>query len=190
LMILCLSISTVSFWLYGPVVLNLLHGVSLIVAGYIAVAEAIAWSLAAIIVANAAPSAEKMVIRLGALMIVVSISVLALSLSAGWIGITAAAVICQGGGFGCLWGFTMRRIVEAAAEEQRTITTSAIPTIQRMGYAIGASLSGIVANAAGFSEGLSAGAAQQVAFWAFAAFVPIAGLGLANALRLTSWRDE
>ena len=65
---------------------------------------------------------------------------------------------------------------------------SAIPTLHRLGYAIGAAAIGIVANAAGFGEGISAESARNVGFWIVAASIPFAGLGLLAALNFV--RDK
>jgi uncharacterized membrane protein YtjA (UPF0391 family) len=55
--------------------------------------------------------------------------------------------------------------------------------MQRIGYAVGAALSGIIANASGFSEGLSGETAAGVARWLFLAFVPLGALGCLAAIR-------
>jgi uncharacterized membrane protein YtjA (UPF0391 family) len=54
--------------------------------------------------------------------------------------------------------------------------------MQRIGYAVGSALCGIVANASGFSEGLSSATAAGVAKWLFLAFVPLGLLGCAAAI--------
>ena len=54
--------------------------------------------------------------------------------------------------------------------------------MQRIGYAVGAALCGIVANASGFSEGLSGETAESVAQWLFLAFVPLGVIGCLAAI--------
>jgi len=51
---------------------------------------------------------------------------------------------------------------------------------------VGAASCGIIANAAGFAEGLSGQTAQSVASWLFLAYVPLALVGVLAALRLTA----
>jgi hypothetical protein len=60
--------------------------------------------------------------------------------------------------------------------------------MQRTGYAVGAASCGIIANASGFSKGLSGETAAGVASWLFIAFLPLAALGCLAAWRLT--RDQ
>ena len=57
--------------------------------------------------------------------------------------------------------------------------------MQRIGYAVGAALCGIIANASGFSQGLSPETAEGVARWLFLAFLPLAFLGCVAAVWVT-----
>ena len=52
-------------------------------------------------------------------------------------------------------------------------------------FALGAAVAGIVANMAGFSEGLTVEAAKQAAFWVFAAFIPLSLVANVAAWKLT-----
>ena len=98
-------------------------------------------------------------------------------------GVLACAIV-QGGGFGICWPFVTRMIVASARPDESAIASSAVPTIQRIGYAVGAAIAGIAANVAGFSHGLSAETAAGVARFLFAAFLPFGLIGLWTALRL------
>ena len=57
--------------------------------------------------------------------------------------------------------------------------------MQRIGYAVGAAMTGIIANAVGFSEGLSAETSAGVASWIFLAFLPLGVIGCMAAVNLT-----
>ena len=72
-----------------------------------------------------------------------------------------------------MWSFIVRRIITAAPSAEQDIASSATPTTQQIGFAIGAAISGIVANMLGFNENMAAAELQNVAFWVFAAFVPV-----------------
>ena len=65
----------------------------------------------------------------------------------------------------------------AGADEVQRIS-GAIPTIQRLGYALGAAYVGIVANASGLLSIETAADAAKVARWVFASCVPFAAIGL------------
>ena len=82
-----------------------------------------------------------------------------------------------------MWGFIIRRIIDASAEGERDRTSSSVPITQQAGFAIGAALSGLIANSMGVSDGASIGLIEEIAFWLFAGFVPIAIIG-----NIFAWR--
>ncbi|MEP9399539.1 MFS transporter [Mesorhizobium sp. KR2-14] len=186
IMVATFSVATCSFAVYGPLLLTSLHGISLLTAGYIIAAESIAWSILSILVANAPPRHERLIIVGGAAMIAAGIAGFAHAVPAGSIALILLCALLQGGGFGIAWPFVTRVIVAAADPGDSTIASSAVPTMQRIGYAVGAASCGIIANAAGFSEGLSGQTAQNVATWLFLAYVPLALVGVLAAVRLTA----
>jgi MFS family permease len=176
-MIATFSIATVSFGLYAPLILTSLHGMTLITTGYIIASESISWSVLSILVANAPQHRERLIITLGAFMIAGGIAGFAYAVPKGALALILVCAILQGGGFGIAWPFVTRIIVAAAQPSERTIASSAVPTMQRLGYAVGAAIAGIIANAGGFSKGLSAETAAGAASWLFVAFLPLALLG-------------
>jgi len=176
-MIGAFSVETCSFGLYAPLILTNLHGIPLLTTGYIIASESISWSILSILVANAPPQRERLIITLGAFMIAGGVAGFAYAVPAGSVPLILACAILQGGGFGIAWPFVTRMIVAAAPPSERTIASSAVPTMQRLGYAVGAAIAGIIANAGGFSHGLSAATAAGAASWVFVAFLPLAVIG-------------
>lgn len=184
IMMAAFSVGTITFSIYGPLILTSLHNVPILTTGYIIAAESIAWSVTSIVVANARPERERTIILLGSLLIFAGMIGFTWAVPAGSLPMILACAILQGGGFGIAWPFVIRLVVSSAREEERTVTSSAVPTMQRIGYAVGAALAGIIANAAGFSQGLSGETAEGVAQWLFLAFIPFGVLGCIAALRL------
>jgi len=187
-MIGTLSVSTVSFAVYAPLLLTQLHGIPILTTGYIIASESIAWSILSIAVANAPVRYERPIIILGALMITGGLVGFAYAIPAGSIPWILVCALLQGGGFGITWPFATRMIVAAAPPAESTVTSSAVPALQRIGYASGAAAAGIVANAAGFQEGLTTTSAAGVASWLFLAFVPLALIGCAASVAMTRVR--
>lgn len=182
-MVATLSVATCSLAVYGPLLLTALHGISILTTGYIIAAESISWSILSILVANAPPRRERAIIVTGAVMIAAGIAGFAYTIPLGSIPLILLCALLQGGGFGIAWPFVTRVIVAAAQDDERTIASSAVPTMQRIGYAVGAAATGIVANAAGFADGLNPATAARVAPWVFLAFVPLAMVGCVAAAR-------
>jgi MFS family permease len=157
---------------------------SLLATGYLIAAESIAWSILSIIVANAKPKHERTIILLGVSMIAAGVAGFAYAVPNGSVPLLVACAVMQGGGFGIAWPFVTRMIVAAAPPSESTVASSGVPAMQRIGYSVGAASCGLVANAAGFSEGLTQDAARNVAVWVFLGFVPLALVGVAAAARL------
>ena len=82
------------------------------------------------------------------------------------------------------WAFLLRRIVAGVPAGERERASSAMPTLQMIGYAVGAAASGMVANTLGLADGASRDVVRSVAFWVFAAFLPLALLGVFAAWRV------
>ncbi|MBZ9821846.1 MFS transporter [Mesorhizobium sp. CA4] len=185
-MVAAFSMATCTFTIYGPLLLTTLHGIPILTTGYIIAAESIAWSILSILIANAPLERERLIIVVGALMIASGLAGFAYTIPAGSIPLILLCALLQGGGFGVCWPFLTRVIVASARDGEQTIASAAVPTMQRIGYAVGAALAGIVANASGFSEGLNREAAAGVAGWLFMAFVPLGVFGCLAALRIFS----
>lgn len=185
-MVAAFSLATCSFGVYGPLLLTTLHGVPLLTTGYIIAAESISWSILSILVANAPPHRERSIIVVGALMITAGIAGFAHAVPAGSLWLIVFCALLQGGGFGIAWPFVTRVIVAAALPDERTIASGAVPTMQRIGYAVGAATTGIIANAAGFAAGLNRETAGHVAPWVFLAFLPLAIFACVAAIKASS----
>jgi MFS family permease len=184
MMVGALAVSTCSFGFYGPLLLAGLHNFSPLTTGLIIASESISWSILSILIANASPRREPLIVIGGAFMVVAGIAGFAFAVPSGSIPVILFCALLQGGGFGILWPFASRRIIEAAPDHERNIAASAFSTMQRLGYATGAALSGIIANLYGFSGGFTKEAAAAASSILFLAFIPLALIGLAASVRL------
>jgi MFS family permease len=180
-----LGISSMSFIVYGPFVLDAIYGVKALTAGYIIAVEALGWTFAAVIFSGTTQRAEIWLIRAGAGIFTVAIVGFAVFMPQGHLYAVIPWAVLQGAGFGMMWGFIVRRVVAAVPADERDRASAAMPTIHQIAFAIGAASSGVVANLAGFSDGIDPLSAKAVAFWVFAAFIPITLLANIAAWRLT-----
>jgi hypothetical protein len=77
----------------------------------------------------------------------------------------------------------VRRVVAAALPRDRELAAGAVPTLQMLGYALGAASAGLLANVMGFTAEAAEATVISVARWIFLAFLPLCGLGI-----LAAWR--
>ena len=76
-------------------------------------------------------------------------------------------------------------LLGALSDEDRAIGASAITAVRQSGAAVGAAVSGLAANLAGFSGGLTDASARAASVWIFLAVIPLALAGAWAAFRLT-----
>ena len=172
-LVITASIATMSFLVYGTFILETLFGVTPLIAGYIVALESVSWGITAVLISGASESKEGIIIRSGSILITVGLIGFSFSMSGDSLWWIIFWAICQGAGFGMMWSFIVRRIITGATSSEQDIASSSVPTTQQIGFAIGAAASGIVANMFGFDENMTAIVLQKVAFWIFAAFIPV-----------------
>src|SRR5260221_5300099 len=173
LMVFALSAATTAFWAYGPLILQVAFAVDPLSSGYLMAAEAIAWSVCTMMIAGARESMDWLLIRLGAALIALSGAGFIIAMPVGALPGILVCMLLQGAGFGICWPFIVRRIVILATASERDLAASAAPTVQRIGYAVGAAAAGIAANAAGLGDGATVETARAAGFSVFAAFLPL-----------------
>jgi len=110
---------------------------------------------------------------------------LALTIGAGSAVAVFAAGLVFGAGFGLCWSLTNRRVLAALPADERAIGAAASPTAQAIGSATGAAAAGAIANLLGLAHAFTPARAAAEAPWLFAAFLPLTGLGLLAAARLS-----
>lgn len=189
LAVFALAVGTTGFWAYGPLLLDALFGISPMISGYLLAGEAMAWSLTTMAISGLPLSAGAALIRSGTAMVVTGAAALALVVPAGWLPGIVVCLLLQGAGMGLCWPAIVQRAVRCAEPEEGTLAAAAPGTVQRIGFAVGAAMSGIFANLAGLAQGVSPEAARAASFWVFAAFVPILLAALPGAWRFTTDRD-
>src|SRR5262245_18451202 len=173
LMVLTLATATVSFTVYGPLLMAKLFHVLPLTAGFMVALESVAWTILAIVFAGAPARREPVLIRVGALVITAGVIGLAVTMPRGPAWALGPWVALQGAGFGMCWAFVLRRIVAGVPAGERERASAAVPTLQMIGYAVGAAASGVVANSLGLSEHAPDATVRAVGFWVFAAFLPL-----------------
>ncbi len=189
-MVLCFSAATIAFSVYGPLLITQLHGVSALVAGYLVAASSIGWSVMSILVASAEERHDGALILSGMAVLTASIIGFMFAVPFGPLWLVLVCAVSEGIGFGMSWTFILRRVTALAPEGDTERASSAMPTLQQLGYALGAAYVGIVANAAGIGDRIDPAAAKAVGFWIFAASLPLAAIGLHAAWRFVSFRGR
>ncbi len=187
-MILCFTMATMAITVYGPLFMVYLHQVSILTAGYIVACTSVGWSLGAVACSGIPASLDTRTILAGMVMLTLSIAGFFYAIATGPVILLALLALLEGAGFGVAWASILRRMLTLADQQDRERVSAAIPTIQRLGYAIGAAWIGIVANAGGLDVDTSRETTQAVTRWVFGACLPMALVGLLAAVRFVGRR--
>ncbi len=180
-----LTAASMGFSIYGPPILQAVRGFTPLWAGYAIGAESMAWTVAAMSVAHAGPLWDARWIRFGAILLTLSLVILALTMADGPLAWMLIGGALMGAAFGFSWAFMSRRLLAALSDEDRAIGSSGITAVRQTGAAAGAAISGVAANLAGLSDGLTAASARAASVWVFASVIPLALVGAWGAFRLT-----
>ena len=182
-MIFAMSASAVVFGVYGAAILQVLYGLSPLVAGYVVASDAVGWTLTALIVSGQPERRHGAFILAGAATITAGMILLATAIGSRNVWLVTASGLIMGAGFGLAWSLVTRRILIALSPQDRAIGASATPTTQMIGSAVGAAAAGAIANLLGLAHAFTAATAAGAASWLFAAFLPLAVAGLLAGLR-------
>jgi MFS family permease len=187
---LLLSVATTGLITYGPLLMARLHGFDAVASGLILMTESVGWSLVAIATANLKREREPVAILGGFVAVASGIGLLGPAIAGGSAAAIAICALLQGGGMGAAWAFFVRRATVLAGTREGDRVAAAIPTSQRLGYALGAAASGIIANASGFADSPDKGVALAANWRIFMLSLAPAVAGIAIAWHFLRFREE
>jgi len=134
---------------YTPYLLQFHRGQSPTMAGYLGAVHAVAWSVAAVLVARLTPRGQAVCIQAGPVLIGTGLAGLAWALPAQPMAWVVVSLLLIGSGFGVSYAFLNQRVMAAAQKGQEDATAGSAPTLGALGGAIGAAIAGLVGQAVG-----------------------------------------
>jgi len=186
--LLCVTYSPLQ--LYVPMFLQQLHGLDPLAAGLSVATASFAWTAASLATASASESSRDRLVIAGPATMGVSLIAIAVLTPHSALLLVVPAIVLLGIGIGQCWPFVAQRIMEGAKAGDETVAASSVPTIQQMGFALGAAIAGLIGNAAGLSIANSNEAMMQAASWVPGSFVVPAILATAMGVRLRGARSS
>ncbi|MGE4250947.1 MAG: MFS transporter [Parvibaculaceae bacterium] len=170
--------------IYVPYFIQVLHGQSPFVAGYLAALMSIGWTSGSLISAGwSEPLARRSIVVAPVLMasgLVVAAIFMPVHGEGDWLVLAPAclAFTVVGLGIGLGWPHLYTHIIEAAPAREQDLAVGAIVTVQLFAWSLGAAAAGMTANFAGITDPGGVAGASLAARWLFAVFAlaPLAGL--------------
>ncbi len=180
---LLMPLGQASTAVFLPITVQNLWGYRPVVAGIVVATMALSWSSSALLVPLPRALTPVRCIRVGALLTTLGLAAATLAIPRHTLLPLLAAQVTIGVGFGLGWGFLNQVGAEAAPEAERDLAAALLPTTQNAGYALGAAVAGLIANATGYARELAMGAGHG-GIAVFATGSALAALGALASLRL------
>ncbi|MGN7805201.1 MFS transporter [Ensifer sp. 22521] len=175
--------------IYVPYLLQELHELSPLAAGYIAALMSIGWTAGSMTSAHWHGERAKQTIFAGPAFGFIGLALIALFMPmAGAEFLVIAAPLCVGiiavgFGMGFAWPHIVTAVYEFAPEGEAEKASSSITTVQLFAAALGAALAGLTANLAGI-EASSEGGVALATTWLFGLFALLPALAVLTARRV------
>ena len=176
--------------IFVPIFLQGLHGLDPLGAGYMVAGASFGWTGMSLIVAGTSPERTGRLLVAGPLMMAAGLLGMALLMPQQPVLLVFPAIALVGAGIGACWAFIAQRVMNGAREGEENLAASSVATVQQTGFALGAALAGLAANAAGLSAGLDRADIASAAFWVPASFMVAALAALLAGLRLAGMRGR
>ncbi len=184
-LVFLLGMSTTPGGVYVPLLVQVLHDVTPAGAGYLYAVQSLSWTAGTLLSARVSPARAHTVIMLGPVLTATGFAGLFFTIGSGPVVAIAVSLMLVGVGIGTCWAHIGTAILSSARPDEGALTASMIPSTQLFAVALGAALSGVIANAAGLAAGASPPAAALAGAWLFGSFVaaPLAAFVIASRLR-------
>jgi MFS family permease len=165
--LLLFSITHTSIGIFLPLVLQVLHDVTPLAAGYGNAMLAVSWTAASFITAGWRGPLERMALLGGPILAALSVAALA-----GGVVELHPLVICLlsglvGFGIGMANIHLAATVMRIAEQRHESLTASSIPTMRSLGISFGAAGAGLIANSAGLGAGIGETAVAAAATWVY-----------------------
>jgi MFS family permease len=174
--------------IFIPIFLQGVHGLDPLGAGYMVAGASFGWTGMSLVVAGAPAERTGRLLIAGPVMMALGLLGIALLMPLKPAPVVFPAIALVGAGIGSCWAFIAQRVMSGAREGEENLAASSIATVQQTGFALGAALSGLVANAAGLSAGLNKVDIAAAAFWVPMSFVLAALAATIAGVRLVTLR--
>jgi len=145
--------------IYIPYFLQTLHGMTPLVSGYLTALVALGWTLAAFFTGTLSGRTAGFAIVAGCTVEAVSCILLAIFLAREngsgdlmLLGPPVVAIFLIGAGVGLAWAHLVAKVLHIVGDAEQDKASAAISSVQSLGSAFGASISGVIVNSTGLVD--------------------------------------
>ena len=177
--------------MFVPLFLQRLHAQPPLIAGYMVALVAVGWSTSSVVTSSWTGSKSRLALIAGPLLQAIGAIGLALFIGRDNAGgdllplvPVAVALVLLGIGIGTAWPHVTTRLLQAAPDGERDLTSASISMVQLFASGLGAAVAGVIVNGAGLAAGDTALNNLNAANWLYGLFivVPLAALPIVWAI--------
>lgn len=179
--------------IFIPYFLQVLHGVTPLISGYLVALVALGWTVAAFFSGSFSGRKANAAIVAGCVVEAVATGILAVFLARANPGAhlailvpAAVAMFMMGFGVGLGWAHLVAKVLKLVADSEQDKASAAIPTMSSLGSAFGAAFAGVIANGAGLVEPGGIAGALSAASWLYLIMALPGLIAIGAALSLTA----
>lgn len=190
-LVMLLLLVTICSDVYIPYFLQVLHGVTPLVSGYLVALLALGWTIAAFVTVRFQGRSANRIVVIGAVVETAATVLLVFTLARhnpdsglALLALSTLFIFLMGFGIGMGWAHLVTHVMRLAPAGETDKASAAITTMQSLGAAFGAALAGIIVNSAGLVEPGGIPGAVSAARWLYLLLALPAALGVLLALRL------
>ncbi|BBK43551.1 MFS transporter [Allostella vacuolata] len=161
---------------FVPLLLQTLHGLTPLGAGYLTVLQALGWTAGSLLSSGSGPDRVARGMALGPAVMALGLAMLAWRMpiashgDPAQVALLGALLATVGIGVGFSWPHLLTRVMTVAADGERSLASSSISTVQLVSSAFASALAGVVANLAGITDPGGPAGAANAALWLFGLF--------------------
>lgn len=189
-LIFLLALATSPIGIFITLLMQVLHGLPPLAAGYFHAAEALSWTIAAVVGSNLKGGQIRTAIVTGPAVTTLGLVGLSTMIVTGPPTLTGISIMMVGGGIGVCWAHVSAIMVGGGKGDEGIVTATLIPTTQLVATALGGALAGIVANFDIAASGMSFAAAAHTGRWLYGLFVIAPMLAFAIAYQSAGLRPD
>lgn len=182
--------------MFVPLFLQRLHGQSPLIAGYMVALVAVGWSSGSMITSSWTGARARALLVLGPLLQTAGAIGLALFVARdNRIGELlplfpiGLSLLLLGLGIGVSWPQVSSRLLQAAPQGERDLTSASISMVQLFAAGLGAAVAGVIVNGAGIAAGPGVSGASTAALWLYGLFILVPLVAIPIAWRLARVGD-
>lgn len=182
--IMALLIFCINAEFFMPYYLQRLHGLSPLMAGYVAALVSIGWAASEVYSARFTGRKMHQAVLAGPILMVLSCVALGWatpmydSAGAAVTALLSVALVVLGAGIGVGWPHLNTFILQFTEEDERDMAASALSTVQMFAVAFGTAAAGLIGNFTGFNDVGNQAPIANSAVWLFVTFGLVAGVAV------------